>query len=310
MQGKSPAPDAFFLGGGIGMYICYLDESGTVDRSGSTEHFVLVGLAVLAEAWKAKDQQIDAIKGKYGLSTSEIHTAWMTREYPEQKTIAGFADLDMEERRQQCLAARRLNLARPRRNRSQVELLKNYRKTAAYVHLTKDERLRCIQELADLIGSWADARIFAEAQFKRHMGGSGDFSIAFEQVVTRFNTCLRNVGGMLGILVQDNNPTVAGRLTDQMRKFHREGTAWTREIDKIVETPMFVDSELTSMVQMADLVAYAIRRFFDHDEQDLFDRISPAFDRNTGRLVGVRHYTTRAFLCTCRVCTEHGRRSA
>lgn len=291
------------------MYICYLDESGTVERTGATGHFVLVGLAVLAEAWKAKDEQIDAIKGKYGLTDCEIHTAWMLREYPEQKTIANFGAMDFEERRRQCLAARRLNIARSRTNKKQTELLKNYKKTQAYIHLTKDERVACLRELADLIGSWADARIFAEAQSKQHIGGAGDFGIAFEQVVTRFNTCLRNIGGMLGLLVQDNNPTVAGRLTAQMRKFHREGTAWTKEIDRIVETPMFVDSELTSMVQMADLAAYAVRRFFDNGEEDLFDRIGPAFDRKGGRLVGVRHYTTRQHNCACRVCVEHGRRN-
>lgn len=290
------------------MYICYLDESGTVERTDSSGHFVLVGLAVLAEGWKEKDQQIDAIKGKYGLSHSEIHTAWMLRDYPEQHTIADFPTLDFEERRRQVVAARRLNLARPRPTRKQAQLQKNYNKTQAYIHLTRDERRACIEELADLIGSWGDARIFAEAQFKHHIGGSGDFSIAFEQVVTRFNTCLRHIGGVNGLLVQDNNPTVAARLTEQMRKFHREGTAWTRDIDRIVETPMFVDSELTAMVQMADLVAYAIRRFFDNDETDLFDRIKPAFDRNSGKLVGIRHYTTRSFHCTCVVCIEHGRR--
>lgn len=289
------------------MYICYLDESGTVERTGSTEHFVLVGLAVPADTWKAKDTQIGQIKGKYGLDMSEIHTAWMLREYPEQNTIPNFLTLDYEQRRKLCLAARTLNLARPRKNKQQSELVKNYKKTQFYIHLTKQERFACVQELAALIGSWSDARIFAEAQFKRHMGGAGNFEIAFEQVVTRFNTCLRNIGGVLGLLVQDNNETVAARLTNQMRKFHRDGTAWTRQIDRIVETPMFVDSELTAMVQMADLAAYAIRRFFDAGEEDLFNRINPSFDRNGRKLVGLRHYTTRAYSCTCKACMEHGR---
>ena len=71
-------------------------------------------------------------------------------------------------------------------------------------------------------------------------------------------------------------------------------------------TPLFLDSELTSMVQLADLCAYAIRRFCDNNEADLFDRIMPAFDRNAGKLVGIRHYT-RSIACTCRICNEHGR---
>lgn len=267
-------------------------------------------MAILAAAWKSKDAQVDEIKARYGLADAEIHTAWMLRDYPEQQFIPSFEAEDWPKRRRLVLAVRTQNLAKPRKNTAQKALLLNYRKTAAYVHLSKIERGRCIREIADLIGSWADARLFAEAQMKRALpGGAGDFDEAFEQVVTRFNTCLKNVGGVHGLLVQDNNETMAARLTEQMRRFHREGTTWARDIEYVVETPLFVDSELTSMVQLADLCAYAIRRFFDHDESDLLDRIAPIFDRKVNKLVGIRHYT-RAEPCSCRICIEHGRRPA
>jgi hypothetical protein len=290
------------------MYICYLDESGTVEAADSSKHFVLVGLAILAAAWKNKDAQVNSIKSRYELVGSEVHTAWVLREYPEQNFISDFAKLSHSDRRRQVIALRTQNLAKPRTKKQQASIALNYRKTAAYVHLTKGERIRCVQDLADLIGSWADARLFAEAQLKKSLpSGAGDFEEAFEQVVTRFNTCLKNVGGIHGLLVQDNNETIAERLTQQMRKFHREGTTWARDIEFVVETPLFVDSELTSMVQLADLCAYAIRRFFDKGESDLLDRIFPVFDRNVGKLVGIRHFT-RADACGCKVCVEHGRR--
>jgi hypothetical protein len=63
------------------------------------------------------------------------------------------------------------------------------------------------------------------------------------------------------------------------------------------------------MVQLADLCAYAIRRFCDNNVVNLLDRISPAFDRNAGKLVGMRHFT-RADACTCKICLEHGRKPA
>lgn len=290
------------------MYICYLDESGTTEAGDSSKHFVLVGLAVLAPAWKNKDAQVNAVKKKYGLEDKEIHTAWMQRDYAEQKFINDFANHDYATRRRLVVAQRTQNLARPRSKKQQKDLLLNYRKTASYIHLTRDERLKCVEELADLIGSWADARLFAEAQKKSALpNGAGDFEEAFEQVVTRFNTCLKNIGGINGLLIQDNNETVADRLTKQMRKFHRSGTTWAKDIEFVVETPLFVDSELTSMVQLADLCAYAIRRFFDHHEENLLDRILPIFDRNLNKLVGIRHYT-RADTCQCKICLEHGRR--
>lgn len=288
------------------MYICYLDESGTVDAGSNTDHFVLLGLAIPADSWKAKDREVDQLKMKYGLQFDEIHTAWMLRDYPEQQNaIPNFVSLDWDARKKAALGVRALNLGRPRSNSQQKSLLKNYRKTKAYVHLTREQRLDCIHELADLVGSWGDVRVFADAHAKCYVTGIDHFKDAFEQVVTRFNTYLTVVKGPFGLLVQDNNETVAGRLTSIMREFHRCGTAWT-QIDKIVETPMFVDSELTAMVQLADLYAYATRRFFEKGETDLFDRIMPQFDRKEGRLVGLRHYTGR-YQCKCQVCMRHGR---
>jgi hypothetical protein len=287
------------------MYICYLDESGTVEAGSNTDHFVLLGLAIPADSWKAKDRDVDQLKMKYGLQFDEIHTAWMLRDYPEQKAIPDFQALDWDARRKAVLGVRALNLSRPRSNSQQKSLLKNYRKTEAYVHLLREERLQCVRELADLVGSWADVRVFGDAHAKLHTAGIDHFKDAFEQVVTRFNTYLTVVNGPLGLLVQDNNETVAGRLTSIMRKFHRSGTAWA-QIDKIVETPMFVDSELTAMVQLADLCAYVTRRFFEKGETDLFDRIKPRIDRKDGRLVGLRHYTSK-FACKCQVCKSHGR---
>ena len=291
------------------MYFCYLDESGTVAAADlSSLHFVLVGLAILAPSWKHKDVEIDAVKKKYGFENQEAHTAWMLREYPEQKVIPDFELQDFETRKRLVLAVRTQNIARQRSDKSQKDLIKQYRATEPYMHLTRGERLACVQELADLIGSWSDALIFAEAQQKRSLpNGCGDFEEAFEQVVTRFNTCLKHLGSIHGLLIQDNNETVAKKLTTQMRKFHAEGTTWTKDIEFVGETPLFVDSELTSMVQLADLCAYAIRRFFDKGEADLINRIAPRFDRRKDKLVGVRHFT-RADSCSCSICLEHGRR--
>lgn len=286
------------------MYFCYLDESGVVEHGASTDHFVLLGFAVPAGAWKKKDSQINAIKAKYGLRDIEVHTAWMVREYPEQKTIPAFESMSPEERRKAVLGVRSLNLARSTR-KSNKDLLKNYRKTEAYVHLTRTERHACVTELAETIGKWSDVRIFCDAHAKQHLADIDHFRIAFEQVVTRFNTFLSLATDHLGLLVQDNNETVSRRLTQVMRMYHRQGTLWSK-IDKIVETPLFVDSELTSMVQLADVCAYATRRYFEKGEEQLFKLIRSRFDRNRDKLVGLRHFTGKA-KCICDVCVDHGR---
>src|SRR5258706_12849356 len=88
-----------------------------------------------------------------------------------------------------------------------------------------------------------------------------------------------------------------------MRRFHAQGTLWAK-VERIIETPLFVDSSLTSMVQMADLCAYATRRFFENNETDLFYRIFARFDQADGILHRIRDYDG-AKSCKGKVCADH-----
>ena len=167
-------------------------------------------------------------------------------------------------------------------------LRKNFAKTEPYAHLTHTERHTLLSELADAVNGWDDCALFAEATDKTVFGrvppATPPFEEGFTQVVSRFHRHLE-AQQQTGLLVQDNNPTVSRRLTELMRRFHEEGTRWTA-LPRIVETPLFVDSQLTSLVQMADLCAYATRRYLENSERALFDRIVARFHRVGGRMVG------------------------
>lgn len=308
----------------LGMYFCYLDESGTPEVAAQTSHFVLLGVAIPAAAWHAKDGQVDRIKTRFGLKEAEVHTGYIARRFPEQERIPSFDKLDPIARRQAVQAERNIELVRAAALKSTDKLKalkKLYAKTQDYIHLSLPERHQLLRGLADEVGSWQDARLFADAVDKTKTAPGADiFALAFEQVVSRFHTFLstresnrqrtdtaqQHAGAAnLGLLIEDNNETVAKRLTRLMRQFHSKGTLWT-QIDRIIETPLFVDSSLTSMVQIADLCAYATRRFFENGETDLFDRLFPRFDKSGGRVVGIRHYTG-AQPCSCKVCQAHGR---
>ena len=103
------------------------------------------------------------------------------------------------------------------------------------------------------------------------------------------------------MLIHDNNETFSARLTKLMMLFHEKGTLWTR-VKNIIETPLFVDSQLTSMVQAADLCSYALRRYLENNEDFLFKSIFKIADKKENRIVGVRHFSDEN--CECTICSS------
>ena len=290
------------------MHLCYIDESGTPDISGNTSHYVLAGVSIPDQYWKSHDRQVDGIKAKYGLGEAEIHVAWMMRPYVEQQLIPGFSAMSYAERRSNVRSARTAELLRLQRVnlKQHKQTRKNYKNTESYIHLTQQERHRVIKELAECISRWGVVRLFAECidkvYFDPTRAGRTVDAQAFEQIVSRFEQYLQNIHSDYGLLIHDNNPTVAKRHTEMMKSFLRSGTLWT-QVQHIIETPMFVDSQLTSMVQLADLCAYALRRYLENDESELFDLVFRRADQLNGRTVGIRHFTRPN--CVCKICTSH-----
>lgn len=279
------------------MRICYLDESGTPELGGGTSHFILLGVAIQGESWKAKDNQITLIKQQFGLWGAEIHSGWMSRRYLEQERIADFEQMGVAARRAAVQRARDEFLVRKAALKGPANVQedrKNFRKTAAYIHLTLVERRQVLTRIAETVKQWEDCRLFAECTDKSSLRGSSPpvppFEEGFTQVVSRFHRFLEaQRPPEYGLLVQDHNEAMARRLTEMMRVFHQRGTRWTDQIRLLVETPLFVDSQLTSMVQVADLCAYATRRYCENGEMELFQHLLPKFNEVGGRLVGIRH---------------------
>ena len=295
------------------MYLCYVDESGTPDVLGNTSHFVLAGLSIPIWHWNSLDRAINEIKRGRHLQEAEIHTAWLLRKYLEQTKIAGFEAMGFDNRRRAVEQYRNRELLRLQRSKNPKQYnqtKKNYRQTEAYVHLTHDERKTFVEDVARCVAGWGSARLFAECIDKIYFDPKRRRKTvdeqAFEQIVSRFEQFLSNVSEpdnrTFGLLIHDNNPTVASRHTNLMKRFHRMGTLWTK-VEHIIETPLFVDSELTSLVQIADLCSYSLRRYLENGETTLFDLVFQRADMRGDVAVGVRHFTDRG--CKCRICSTH-----
>jgi hypothetical protein len=265
------------------MLLCYIDESGTPETTGNTSHYVLAGLAIPVYRWKEAELDINKIKQKYGLEHKEIHTAWLLRKYIEQSKIPGFESLSIDKRIYEVQKYRKAELLRLQRanHKSYKQTKKNYRETEGYIHLSFDNRKTLITELAQTVSRWNYARLFAECidkvKYDPCRSNNSISEQAFEQITTRFDICLQNYSRKrkekeYGLLIHDNNETVAKKHTELMKTFHEKGTFW-KDISNIIETPLFVNSNLTSMIQIADLCAYAIRRYLENNEIDLFNYV-------------------------------------
>ncbi|NOT42371.1 MAG: DUF3800 domain-containing protein [Alphaproteobacteria bacterium] len=296
------------------MYLCYVDESGTSDLPGNTSHFVLAGIAMPIWHWKDADREVETVLKRYDLHEEELHTAWLVRRYVEQGKIENFEALDRVSRRsavERYRVGELLRLQKKGDSKAYKQAKKNYKHTAAYVHLTEAERVKVVEEIASVVSNWGFARLFAECIDKTHFDQAKARRTvdeqAFEQVISRFEKYLSRTPQLdgrqnFGIVVHDNNDTTARKHTTLMRRFHTEGTLWT-DVDHIIETPMFVDSRLTRMVQVADLCSYALRRFVENSETTLFRKIFARADRVGARAVGARHFT--ALSCACEICESH-----
>lgn len=311
--------------GTVPTYLCYVDESGTSDVPGTSSHFILAGISLPIARWRDADREISLVLGRYGLENEELHTGWLLRRYLEQSKIPAFDNLDWPSRRAAVGRYRNgelLRLQKLPKSGPYRQAKKNFRHTEPYIHLTFDERINAARDIADTIADWTHARLFAECIDKLHFDptrtGLAVDEQAFEQVVSRFQHYLSHVASSVGdagtttvrnygLLIHDNNQTVAQKHTELMRQFHRAGTLWT-SIDNIIETPLFVDSRLTRVVQIADLCAYALRRYCENGDIDLFRRIFRRADRFGGRAVGVRHFAGAT--CRCEICEAHRRPSS
>lgn len=297
------------------MHLCYIDESGTSSIPGNTSHFVLAGVSIPVLRWSDADHDVTGVLKKYGLEREELHTTWIMRPYLEQARIANFEKMDWAARRAAVEKERTKELLRlqqvPGGHKAYQQTKKNYRHSKAYVHLSLAERKTLIAAVAATVSKWGYARLFAECIDKTHFDPVKVKKTvdeqAFEQIVSRFEQYLvktsPNAGPKhYGLLVHDNNQTIAHKHTALMRDFQQKGTLWTT-IERIVETPLFVDSSLTRLVQVADLCAYALRRYVENHEEPLFKQVYARADKIGNRVLGVRHFTN--LQCNCLICQSH-----
>lgn len=132
-------------------------------------------------------------------------------------------------------------------------------------------------------------RAFASVIKKSAVSPSDPVEVAFEQLASRFDKYmirLHKTGDtQRGIIIFDKSTyetTIQSLATD----FRTIGYRWGI-IRNFSEVPLFLDSQASRLIQLADIIAYATFRNFEQGDSRFFSIIQPRFDSEGGIVHGL-----------------------
>ncbi len=256
------------------MHLLYLDDSGS-SRNISEDYLVLGGVSVY-----------------------EAQCNWLTQEL--DKLAAGFNPTDphgVEFHASAMFSARE-------------EPWRSLAAQAGSREKAKVAKVQAILSVLDVFGEGAydSARAFACVVHKASYPGRDPMEVAFEDLCSRFSLYLARLRAQgdkqRGFMVLDRSADERN-LQRMAVDFRTLGTRWGGVITALADTPVFVDSRASRMIQLADHVAYATFRRYEKNDAQYFDRIAHKFDSEGGIVHGLVHKEPRLYrTCMCPACVS------
>ena len=251
----------------FGMYLLYLDESGT---HAEASNFVLAGLAVFEREihWYSRD--LDALQLEY---------------FPEADGPVHFHATNLRTGGGDFVAPPWDSLSPTRRHELRGRIYDVIRNRRGVL-------FGCVIEKA-----WADSR--SEDPYER---GFEDLISRFDMFISNRNREAIGQGGeeQRGmIVVAESSAQRAIRLL--ARRFQDGGTRWGN-LHNVTDIPLFAPAKETRMLQYADFCSNAIYGRYQSALARDFDRIAPRFDQTDGIVHGLAHWTSD-YSCLCLACS-------
>lgn len=176
--------------------------------------------------------------------------------------------------------------------------------------ISKANRQKILEEVFGIIDEPASKGIalFASVVSKANLkSGENSYAIAIEDVYNRFDWFLKRAkadyGEQRGIVVVESTK-LRGTVAPLLDGWRKGGTSWAASIERIVETPFFLDKGSTRLLDLADFFSWAVFRNYEFLDNSFFKMLEPHFRLGTQSiLVGLRHQ--RASIgCGCPPCRE------
>jgi len=170
--------------------------------------------------------------------------------------------------------------------------------------MRRSRRLEIINSALDILsGTHRSVRLFAIAVHKQAVAPQDPVEYAFEEICNRFDLRLTRRGTeerQRGLVVMDKSH-YENTLQNLAQGFRESGTRWGK-LRNLAEVPLFVDSRMSRIIQLADLAAWATWRRYERGDTGYFDRIVSRFDTEGGVIHGLVHYKPREEQCHCPAC--------
>jgi hypothetical protein len=230
------------------MHLLYMDESGSISDS-DQNYFILAGLSVFERQTHWIEQELNSIALRFAPDPQSVH------------------ELELH--------------AAPMRNGKGV-----------WRAHSVASRLQAIKDCLAVIPRHhpRDVRVFAAALRKQNFAGQDIAQEAFTQICVRFDLFLMRLyhaksDKQRGLIIFDKSHTEA-RIQTLARDFKYSGHPFgvTRNY---AEVPVFLDSRASRLIQLADLVAYAMFRHFERNDSQYFEIIEHCFDAEGGVVHGL-----------------------
>jgi hypothetical protein len=229
------------------VHLFYADESGSISDP-TQRFFVLAGLAVFERETHWIEQDLNQIAGRF--EPKNPHAIELHGS-PMRSGSHGWKQYPREDREQAIVDA-----------------------------LTVGVKARHPRQV----------RLFGAVLKKADYAGQDIAQIAFEQISSRFDMFLGRLyrqknDPQRGLILFDKSATEQ-RIQTLAREFKYAGHSFG-VTKNYAEVPVFVDSRASRLIQLADLIAYALFRHFEHDDDRYFESIKDCFDSEGGVVHGL-----------------------
>lgn len=179
------------------------------------------------------------------------------------------------------------------------------RRADPWKNLSSNDARGTLKSVLQVVNKSYDSTcLFACAIDKNAYPNNDPVEMAFEDLCQRFDLFLKRLklagDSQRGMIILDKS-TRETSLQKLSQEFRKVGTQWGT-LRNIADTPFFVDSRASRLVQIADHVAYSVFRRYNSGDAQYFDMIAHRFDSDDNIIHGLVHKHAGRDICTCPAC--------